>query len=747
MIEFVRHRYRADRVAHIATFGTLKARAVVKDVGRVLQMSYGEVDRLSKLIPAQPADPWDLDRALAGVPELQAATQADPRVARLMAIARQLEGLPRHVSTHAAGVVIADRPLAELVPLFRDPRSGHPLTQFDLKAVEDAGLVKFDFLGLKTLSIIDRAVRLLARRGVAVDVARLPLDDAETYALLARGDTVGVFQLESDGMRRALAQVKPSQFEDLVALGALYRPGPMDNIPLYAARKHGREPVDCLHPMLEPILKPTYGIIIYQEQVMEIARVMAGYTLGEADLLRRAMGKKIKAEMDAQESRFVDGAVARGVPRDRARHIFGLVEKFAGYGFNRSHAAAYALVAYQTAWLKAHHPAAFLAASMAFDMDDTDRLMVLVAEARRLGVPVLGPCVNESDADFALADTPDGIAIRYALGALKGVGRGAMEALVAERARGGTFRSLADWAARVDPQALNRRQLEALAAAGAFDALEPHRARVHAGAEALLRAAQRAAEERATGQCGLFGHGGEAAALPLPDVGPWRPGERLAREREAFGFHFSGHPTQAFAAVLEAHGCVPSAQALARRASDGTRQTVRLAGIVEDWRWRNRANRGAEGRFLLADLSDGSGAFSATCFEAEAIASLQAAAAAGVPLLLQAELDFRGPDEPPRIWLVRADPLPEVARSTRLRLDVRLASVAGLDRLLERLGALPAGGRMEVVLEVPAGPSVACLCLGRDFAYAEGLAADLAGLPGVASAAVRPVADLARRAA
>ena len=363
VIRYVQSRYGRGHVAQIITFGKLKARAVLKDVGRVLQMPYGQIDRIAKLIPNHPTDPWTLERALNGVSELVAERDRDPKVAHLLEIALRLEGLPRHASTHAAGVVIGDRPLSQLVPMYRDPRSDMPVTQFDMKWVEKAGLVKFDFLGLKTLSVLERARELLAAQGLSLDLARLPLDDADTYRLIARADTVGVFQFESEGMRRALTQVRPDCFADIIALGALYRPGPMENIPSFGRRKNGEEAPDYPHPSLEAVLKETYGVIIYQEQVMQIAQILAGYSLGEADLLRRAMGKKIKAEMDAQKARFAQGAADKGVDKRQAAGIFDLVAKFAGYGFNKSHAAAYALVSYHTAWLKAHHPAVFFAAT------------------------------------------------------------------------------------------------------------------------------------------------------------------------------------------------------------------------------------------------------------------------------------------------------------------------------------------------------------------------------------------------
>src|SRR5690349_2709850 len=439
VIQYVQGKYGRDRVAQIITFGRLKARAVLKDTGRVLQMPYGQVDRLAKLIPNHPTDPWTLERSLNGVSELAAEYNGDGDVRRLFDLAMKLEGLPRHASTHAAGVVIGDRALQQLVPLYRDPRSDMPVTQFDMKYVEAAGLVKFDSLGLKTLSVLKEARRLLAEQGVHVDLEKLGWEDQAVYEMLQRGDTVGVFQLESEGMRRTLAAVRPTSFGDIIALVALYRPGPMDNIGMFGDRKNGRVAIEYPHPLLEGILAETYGIFVYQEQVMQAAQILAGYSLGEADLLRRAMGKKIKSEMDAQRARFVEGCGTHNkIPPAKANELFDLIDKFAGYGFNKSHAAAYALVAYHTAWLKAHHRPEFYAASMSFDMAQTDKLALFVEDMRRSGVDSLPPSINASRADFSV----EGNAVRYALGALKGVGEKAMDALVAERARGGPYRSL-----------------------------------------------------------------------------------------------------------------------------------------------------------------------------------------------------------------------------------------------------------------------------------------------------------------
>ena len=543
VIRYVQERYGHDKVAQIITFGKLKARAVLKDTGRVLQMPYGQVDRLAKLIPNHPTDPWTLRRALDGVTELEAEYRRDADVKRLFDLAMKLEGLPRHASTHAAGVVIGDRPLAELVPLYRDPRSDMPVTQFDMKYVEAAGLVKFDFLGLKTLSVLKKAVDLLARRDVAVDLDRIDLEDPAVYEMLQRGDTVGVFQLESEGMRRTLAAVKPTCFEDIIALVSLYRPGPMDSIPSFGARKNNREPITYPHPLLETVLKDTYGIFVVQEQVMEAARVLAGFSMGEADLLRRAMGKKIKAEMVAQRAGFVEGcARVNAIPAAKANELFDLIDKFAGYGFNRCHAAPYALLAYQTAWLKRHHPVEFYAASMCFDMSQTDKLAIFVDDMRRTGTACLPPSINPSEAEFSVEPHGEGHAVRYALGALKGVGEKAMEQLVDERRAHGPFASLDDFAARIDPRLLNRRQIESLAGGGAFDDLAERWA-VTAAAETILAAAASAADARVSGQGGLFGEGpANVVPIRMPTAENWTLAQRMAAEKESFGFYFSAHP-------------------------------------------------------------------------------------------------------------------------------------------------------------------------------------------------------------
>ncbi|NDB69528.1 MAG: DNA polymerase III subunit alpha, partial [Methylocystaceae bacterium] len=485
VIDYVRHRYGADRVAQIITFGSFLARGVLRSVGRVLEMPLGQVDKLAKLVPQNPAKPLTLAEALASEAKLREEVAKDERVERLFRISGALEGLYSNASTHAAGIVIGDRPLQEVVPLYRDPKSDMPATQFNMKWVEPAGLIKFDFLGLKTLTVLAMASDLVRRREPEFDLAKVPLDDQATYAMLGRGETIGVFQLESPGMRKALVEMHADRFEDIIALVALYRPGPMANIPTYCAVKLGDEEPDYIHPEIEPILKETFGVIIYQEQVMQIAQILSGYSLGEADNLRRAMGKKIKSEMDAQRDRFVTGAVERSIQRSKANEIFDLLAKFADYGFNKSHAAAYALIAYQTAWFKAHYPAEFLAASMTFDKSQTDKVAEFRDEARRIGILVEPPSISFSGVDFDVAVDKDGKQIiRYALSAIKGIGEGQAESIVRSR-NNKPFVSLSDFARRLNPRDVNKKVLDNLVACGAFDGVEKNRAAVASSIEAM----------------------------------------------------------------------------------------------------------------------------------------------------------------------------------------------------------------------------------------------------------------------
>ncbi|MFY0610465.1 MAG: DNA polymerase III subunit alpha [Hyphomicrobiaceae bacterium] len=642
VIKYVQEKYGDDRVAQIITHGKLQARAVLRDVGRVLQMPYGQVDRLCKLVPNNPANPVTLPEAMEEEPRLLEEADDDPMVARLLEIAQKLEGLYRHASTHAAGLVIGDRPLDELVPLYRDPKSSFPIAQFNWKLVEAAGLVKFDFLGLKTLTVLQKAVQLIKRgRGIDLDLASLPLTDAASYELLARADTVGVFQLESTGMRESLKKLKPDRFEDIIAMVSLYRPGPMDNIPTYINRKHGEEPVDCFHPMLEQILGETYGVIIYQEQVMQIAQVMGGYSLGEADVLRRAMGKKDKAAMAQQQAEFVRRAVEKGVKKTDAAFIFEHVDKFAGYGFNKSHAAAYALVSYHTAYLKANYREEFLAASMTLDMANTDKLAVFAAEAKRSDIELKPPCVNGSDVEFLSEPPSNGSehgAIRYALASLKNIGAAAVETVVHEREANGIYEDLSDFARRLPSKTLNKRNIETLASAGSFDGLETNRAVVHRNAEQILALSNRISANAASGIQDLFGGaGGEApASLDMRPTKSWTPMERLEKEFDAIGFYLSGHPLNEYDSVLESMG-VQTFAGFEAGVEQG-RLGGRIAAIVVSARERKSAKGNA---FAFAMFSDTTGQFEAVIFS-DTLNASRHLLEPGTPVVVGIEAEYDG---------------------------------------------------------------------------------------------------------
>jgi len=716
VIRYVQDRYGRDQVAQIITFGSLQARGVLRDVGRVLEMPYGQVDKLCKLVPQNPAAPITLAKAIDGEPRLQAERDGDERVERAFAIALKLEGLYRHASTHAAGIVIGDRPLSELVPLYRDPKSDMPVTQFNMKWVEQAGLVKFDFLGLKTLTVLDVAAKLVRRRGIDLDLTRIPLDDARSYDMLARGETVGVFQVESAGMRRALVDMRPDRFEDIIALVALYRPGPMANIPTYCARKHGIEKPDYIHPKLEPILRETFGVIVYQEQVMQAAQILAGYTLGEADLLRRAMGKKIRSEMKAQRDRFVSGAVERGVERGQAETIFELLERFADYGFNKSHAAAYALVAYQTAYMKANHPVEFLAASMTLDMGNTDKLAEFRAEAARLGVKLEPPSINRSGVTFDV----EGGTIHYALAALKGVGRQAVETIVEERAPR-PFADLSDFARRINPRAVNKRVLESLAAAGAFDALEPNRARAFAAVDVVLGCAQRTHEAAAMGQSELFGGPGAREDLALPAAEPWLPADRLRKEYDAVGFFLSGHPLDDYAALLKGLR-VQSWAEFCRAVKAGATAGKVAATVVTRTERRTKTGN----KMGIIGLSDPSGHYEAVIF-AEGLLQYRDLLEPGSALLLFLTAEAQG--EEVRARIQSAEPLDKAAAKLQKSLRVFLRHEAPLDAVAKRLD--PKGdGEVSVVLMLDAGAEVEVKLPGR-FKVSPQIAGAIKAVPGV----------------
>ena len=628
VISYVQQKYGKDQVAQIITFGKLQARAVLRDVGRVMQMSYGQVDRICKLVPNNPAAPVTLSEAINLEPALKKARDEDDQVAHLLNIALQLEGLNRHASTHAAGVVIADRRLDALVPLYRDQRSSMPVVQYSMKYAEAAGLVKFDFLGLKTLTVLSYACKLIEKRGTVINLSSLPLDDIPTYQMLAKGDSVGVFQFESAGMRDALRKLRPDCIEDLIALGALYRPGPMDNIPTYIACKHGQEAPDYLHPSLEPILKETFGVIIYQEQVMQIAQVLSGYSLGSADLLRRAMGKKIKAEMDAQREQFVNGAVEKGVNKQQASGIFDLVAKFAGYGFNKSHAAAYAIISYQTAYIKANFPVEFLVASMNLDIGDTDKLNIFKQEAQHLGITLLPPDINHSEACFAI----EGNSIRYGLGALKNVGMQAVETMVAERKKSGEYKDIFDLATRNDSKSMNKRQMESMIKAGACDSLHKNRKQLIDSIDIILRYSQFQAKERSSSQISLFGEvSASSASIPaLTKTDDYPLRERLGYECEAVGFYLGEHPLDSYRASLKKLGAT-SSSALAGL-KDGTSR-IKLAGMVSAC----RIKLSQRGRYAYVAMTDSGGSYEVAVYDETLLAEARDLLSGTMPIFIQAE--------------------------------------------------------------------------------------------------------------
>ena len=724
VIQYVQQQYGADRVAQIITFGTLQARAALRDVGRVLEIPYGHVDRLSKMVPYNPAQPVTLTEAIAAEPRLSAEAKSSERVTLMLEIAQKLEGLYRHASTHAAGLVIGDQPLTQLVPLYRDARSEMPVTQFSWKLVEQAGLVKFDFLGLKTLTVLDKAIKIIADRGVVVDLASLPLDDSLTYDMLSRGDTVGVFQLESSGMRDLVREVQPGGIEDLTAIVALYRPGPMENIPKYVSCKHGREEPEKLHQLIEPVVADTYGVIIYQEQVMQIAQVFAGFSMAEADMLRRAMGKKVRSEMEALRDRFIAGAQAKGVSADRARHVFDLVDKFAGYGFNKAHSVGYAVLAFRTAYLKAHYPVEFLAASMTVDMGNTDKLSVFRDEASRLGIDVLPPDLNRSNAEFAVEEEGSNRhAIRYGLGAIRNVGAKAMASLVEERQTHGAYRSLADFAERIDPRGFGRRPIENLARAGAFDDLHGNRAEVVGAVETMLQHASAATAARDDGQVSMFGNTESRPLFEIPTREPWTTAEILQHELDVVGFYLSAHPLEVYATVLAASSVVPVAQ-IPEQARAGV-SSLLLAGSVI----RKRERRSARGsRFAYVTLSDMSGQFEVVVF-AEQLASAREILEPGTCVLVTAEV--RHEADGVRISAQRIETLDAVAARRAITLELALADAAPVADI-RRILSQGSDGRacVSILVRPKAGGEIEIDLPGK-YSVSPSLREALAHMPGI----------------
>ncbi len=690
VIQYVQAKYGRDRVGQIITFGALLSKAAVRDVGRVLQLPYGQVDRLSKMIPLDGVKPVSITKALADEPRLREAAKEEV-VARLLNYGAQIEGLYRNASTHAAGVVIGDRPLDELVPLYQDPRSDMPATQFNMKWVEAAGLVKFDFLGLKTLTVIQNALHLLSLRGVSLDISLIPLDDQPTYDLYASAKTVAVFQVESSGMMDALRRMKPTCIEDIVALVALYRPGPMENIPTYCEVKNGQRELESLHPTIDHILAETQGIIVYQEQVMQIAQVMGGYSLGGADLLRRAMGKKIAEEMAKERPKFIEGAAkTHGVPAAKAGEVFDLLEKFANYGFNKSHAAAYAVVSYQTAYLKANYPVEFMAAVMNCDIHLTDKLAVYKREVDKLGIAMRAPCVNGSEATFSVRDG----AVVYALGALKGVGVEAMRLITS--ARGDVpFATLFDFARRVDLKRVGKRPLEMLARAGGFDALDANRAKVFDSLDALSAYSAAVHEAKASSQVSLFGTGGDDIQEPrLPFRDDWLPLERLSQEHLAVGFYLSGHPLDDYMPALKRRDVKTLAE-ITRLAERGP-LVAKMAGSVSAKQERKSAKGN---RFAFVSLSDPTGLYEVTVFS-DTLEAARDILEVGRNVVLTVEANLEG--ETLKLLARAAQPVDSVANTAEAAdLRVHINRPEAATSLASLLGNLSGPSRAKIFLCVP----------------------------------------------
>lgn len=700
VISYVQEKYGKDRVAQIITFGKLQARAVVRDVGRVLQLPYGQVDRIAKLIPSNPANPVSLQEALDSELAIREEMDKDETVARLIDIALKLEGLYRHASTHAAGLVIADRPLHELCPIYRDPRSPMPVTQLNMKFVESAGLVKFDFLGLKTLTVLQKSVELVKEENnIDIDLSAIPVDDELTYKMLAKGDNTGVFQLESAGMRDAGRQMRLETLEEIIALVALYRPGPMDNIPQYIACKHGSQEQDFMHPLLKPILEETFGIMIYQEQVMQAAQILSGYSLGGADLLRRAMGKKIKEEMDEQRKIFVDGAKKHNdVPAEKASQIFDQIAKFAGYGFNKAHAACYAYIAYQTGYMKANYPVEFFAASMTLDMGNTDKLNIFSQELDRLKIELLPPDLNKSFPEFKVEILPDGTkAIRYALAAVKGVGNVAMQTLVDEREKNGPYKDIFDLASRLDTKVMNKRQIQNLIKAGAFDSLIENRAQLFNSVETIIGYSSAIASEKSSGQESLFGGPVESSKDHLPklaDNEDWDVLEKLQNEFDAIGFYLSAHPLDTDFSKLQRLGVVASNR-LHNLPSTSTR--VKLAGVVLK---RTERTSAKGNKFAFISLSDPGGAYEVLIFS-DMLYSNRDLLSPGNMVMVSADVQQQeSEDEPPRLTGQMFTPLDEILKDLTKEIDIHISSADVLATIKEKISNDNGNVRVNIFMPV-----------------------------------------------
>lgn len=725
-IEYVQEKYGFDHVAQIITYGKLQSKAVIRDVARVLQMPYSQADRISKMIPAgvQGKNPT-LPEALEMVPELEEMRQNDPQVNKLFEIAIKLEGLYRNSGMHAAGVVIGDRPLEQLVPLYKDPRADMPVTMYDMKYVEETGLIKFDFLGLKTLTVIQRAVDWIKRaQGIDLDMEAVPLDDEETYRMLQEGKTTAVFQFESAGMKDVHKQIKPDRFEDLIAIVSLYRPGPMDNIPTFIKRKHGEEEIQYLHPKLEPILKETYGIMVYQEQVMMIARELGGYTMGGADKLRKVMGKKQIQEIPHQREMFTEGAIKNGIDGEVAKSIFDQMEKFASYGFNKSHAAAYSLVSYHTAYLKAHYPVEFMCAVMDLDITNTDKLAGFKAECKVMGIEVLKPDVNESLAKFSVQDGK----LRYALGAIKGVGESNMNAIVEAREKGGKFKDISDFINRVDAKQLNRKQLEQLIKAGAFDSIEKKRGKLFANIDLILKNISSATEMKTSVQSSLFGVEEYSSKVKLFDAPDWPDLEKLRLEAGAIGFYLSAHPLDVYADSMKKLG-VKTCQEVLANIKVGDSIKANIAGCVESFQKRLSKNGN---KYAFLGLSDTTGNFEGMMFS-DALAKYEDTINTGCPLLVKITINKQSEEENPRIMINSVRTIDEAIAEQAKGLVISISNIAAVSEIKKVLFSDKRGVN-KVYLEPELDDWDVRIEINDGFAFADNMMLTrLKSIPGVAS--------------
>lgn len=724
-IEYVQNKYGFDHVAQIITYGKLQSKNVIRDVARVLQMPYSQADRISKMIPpgVQGKNPT-LQQSLDQVPELEEMRQNDPQINKLFDIGMKLEGLYRQSGMHAAGVVIGDRPLEQLVPLYKDPKADMPVTQYDMKYVEETGLIKFDFLGLKTLTVIQRAVDLVKKhRGIELIMSDIPLDDKATYELLQRGDTAGVFQFESAGMKDVHKQIRPDRFEDLIAIVSLYRPGPMDNIPSYIRRKHGEEEITYLHPSLAPIIGETYGIMIYQEQVMKIAQELAGYTLGGADKLRKAMGKKIKEEMVKHRVIFTEGAVKNGIEEATATSIFDQMEKFASYGFNKSHAAAYSLISYQTAYLKAHYPQEFMCATMTFEMTNTEKLLFFKEECKKMGIQVLQPDINKSCSDFSV----EGNSIRYALSAIKGVGVANMRAIEQIRAEGGAFKSISDFIHRMPLQNHNRRQFENMIKAGVFDSLEKSRGKLFANVEAISQHISAATELKTSSQTSLFGDEELHSTVRLADKPDWPELEKLKLEAEAIGFYLSAHPLDTYKRGMEKLG-IKSWVEVSQGIKTGDTIRAKLAGCVNSFQKRISKNGN---KYAFLELSDATSNFEGLLFS-EGLVKYEDVINSGQPLMVSITIDKQNEEASPRVMFNLIETLDTAIAGVSNGLEIEVGNIEAIPELKNILSH-DMNGKNKIYIKPEHKEWDVRIVLAGGFALASDVLNKIRNVPGVTS--------------